>query len=84
VTPGGGFLASGHSMEVMQLHLDKKKHLDDFEKQIKSDPEQFLKSVFGNDLSLISNNNLNFKLIKENGKHHLLELNNDLKIEFNK
>lgn len=83
VTPGGGFVASGHSMEVMQRHMDNKERLDDFEKQIKSDPEKFLKSVFGEDLSFITNNNLIFKLIKENGKHHLLELNNDLKIELN-
>jgi hypothetical protein len=83
VTPGGGFVASGHSIEVMQRHMDNKERLDDFEKQIKADPDKFLKSVYGNDLSFITNPKLNFKLVKENVKHHLKELNNNFSIELN-
>lgn len=83
VTPGGGFVASGHSLEVIERHMANKKSLDGLEERIKTGTDLFLKSVYGDDLSFITNLNLDFKLVNENGKFHLQELNNNLKIRLN-
>jgi hypothetical protein len=83
-TPGGGFVASGHSTEVMRKHLNNKEELEDFEQKIKDDPEKFLGSVFENDISFVTNKNLNFKLIKQNSKYVLRETTNNFTIELNR
>jgi len=83
VTPGGGFVASGHSLEVMHQHLRNKKYLNDLEKHIKENLPTFLKSLFGDDLSFITNRDLIFKLKKKDGIYYIHELNNDFTITFN-
>ncbi|MEE1947244.1 hypothetical protein VRU48_19110 [Pedobacter sp. KR3-3] len=82
-SPGGGFTASGHSVEVMQRHWNNKENLEEFEGKIKADPEKLLKSVYGSDLSFISNPALSFKLVKVGGKYQLKELNNDFSMLLN-
>lgn len=77
--PGWGFTASGHSIAASERLLDLQNNFKDIENEIKQNLLKVLNSHYA-DLSFIKNKSLDFELIKENGKHRLLEKNNKFKI----
>ncbi len=83
VTPGGGFVSSGHSMEVVKQHMMNKKYLKQLEEQLKNDTETILKTCFNGNLDFITNDNLRFKMVKRNGRHFLVEENNNFELILN-
>jgi hypothetical protein len=81
--PGGGLSASGDSAESVLNHLQNRKGIKQLEKSINSDINGFLNRLFNDNLSFIANDNLYFKLKKENGKYYINESNNDFQILLN-
>jgi hypothetical protein len=81
--PGGGLAASGDSAESVFNHLQNRKGIKQLEKSINTDISGFLNRLFNNNLSFITNKDLNFKLKKENGKYYIYENNNDFQILLN-
>lgn len=78
-TPGGGFVSSGHSYEVIENHLTNQRNLINFENSIKANPYE----IIGENISLIKNEKLIFEMVKYSGKHYLNELNNNFHIPLN-
>jgi hypothetical protein len=77
--PGWGFAASGDSIDAVEKHTDRLWGLSELEKNIKGNTNGLLSSLF-QDLSFITNQNLDFELVRENGKFHVYEKNNDFHI----
>ena len=83
IAPGGGFVSSGHSTEVIIMHDRNKEDLLHLQNQIESDPRGFL-SCLGNEISFVTNPYLEFELAKRGNRHHLVEKNNGFSIPLNK
>ncbi len=77
--PGWGLAASGDSIDAVEKHLDRLRGLSDLEQNLKSNARGILNSLF-KDLSFITNQNLDFELVKDKGKFHVYEKNNDFYI----
>ncbi len=76
---GWGFAASGDSIDAVEKHLDRLRGLSELEENIKDNTISLLSSLF-QDLSFIKNQNLDLELVRENGKFHVYEKNNDFYI----
>jgi hypothetical protein len=82
IGPGLGIAASGDSADAVMKHFDRIKGLMRLEKSLKENTVTLLKSLFEN-TDFIKNPNLEFSLIRVNGKFHVYEKNNDLTILLN-
>lgn len=82
IGPGGGIAASGDSMESVMRHLDRVRGLEKLEKSIKENTQSLLGSLFES-LDFIKNPDLEFSLIRTNGKFRVYEKNNDFTILLN-
>jgi hypothetical protein len=79
--PGGGLAASGDSADAVRKHLDNQRGIEQFQKRMTNDVSKVLNELFEN-LDFIRNENLVFKLKKENGKFFIDEINNEFQILF--
>ncbi|MCI9843636.1 hypothetical protein [Flavobacterium pectinovorum] len=77
--PGGGFVGSGDSGDAVNKHIDNHNGIKELEAKIKQSPEEVIK--LQHPLSIITNPNLVFNLIKRNDEFILKESNNNFEIK---
>lgn len=77
--PGGGLTASGDSLDAQFDSLKVMLNFEDLQNRIKDDIEKVLNEAHI-DISIITNNNFNFKLKKHQDQFYIEELNNNFNI----
>jgi hypothetical protein len=80
IGPGGGFAASGDSIDAVERFSSVHDFLTDLQMNLKEKTEPYLKSLFKK-TDFIKNDNLEFQLIKKNGRLFVYENNNGFYLE---